>query len=144
VLFFTALVDFVGAVVLLWLGLFLLGRGAPGRLTLRALVVLLALAVFFLGAYLNLYLRIAGIGNMRGIMLTVRKAPLTTPAARRCAVWRGFCWREGRGRLNQDEKSCLTADAKVAEKNMESPLNHASGLRGGRWFNSGPREIAGW
>ena len=37
---FTLLVDFSAMAITLWLGFYLLGRGYPSRITLRAVVVL--------------------------------------------------------------------------------------------------------
>jgi LytS/YehU family sensor histidine kinase len=51
--YFTILIDFLGMGITLWLSFYLLGRGFPSRLTLYAVVTLLAVATFFLGAYLN-------------------------------------------------------------------------------------------
>jgi hypothetical protein len=67
----TALVDFGGMVVSLWLALYLFGRGYRSRITLRAVVVLLALSAFFLGAYTNLYLQIPGTAAARSTLLIV-------------------------------------------------------------------------
>lgn len=65
----TSLVDFLGTVVSLWLALYLFGRGYRSRITLRAVVILLALSGFFLGAYINLYLQIPGTAAARATLL---------------------------------------------------------------------------
>lgn len=68
---FTSLVDFVGMVLSLWLALYLFGRGFRSRITLRAVLVLLALSAFFLGAYTNLYLQIPGTAAARATLLLI-------------------------------------------------------------------------
>jgi hypothetical protein len=68
---FTSLIDFLGMCVSLWLALYLLGRSYPSRITLRGVLVLMALAVFFLGAYVNLYIQIPGTAAVRAVLLTV-------------------------------------------------------------------------
>lgn len=67
----TAIVDYVGMGVSLWLAFYLLARGFPSRVTIRAVVVLLALSVFFLSASLNLYIQIPGTTAIRATMLVV-------------------------------------------------------------------------
>lgn len=67
----TSLVDFLGMGISLWLALYLLGRSFPSRVTLRGVVVLLALAVFFLSAYINLYQQTPGTAAVRAILLTI-------------------------------------------------------------------------
>lgn len=70
-LFFTSLVNFAGTEVSLWLAFYLLGRGFPSRITLRAVIVLLAISFFFFSAYTNLYLPIPGSVQIEAIFLTV-------------------------------------------------------------------------
>src|SRR5690242_21725583 len=67
----TAAIDFTGSGVSLWLALYLLGRGFPSRITLRAVVALLALAVFFFSAYINLYVHIPAAGPLMAALLTI-------------------------------------------------------------------------
>ncbi|HLO33471.1 MAG TPA: hypothetical protein VK249_30265 [Anaerolineales bacterium] len=67
----TSVIDFLGMAVSLWLTLYLLGRGFPSRLTLRGVVVLSSLSVFFLGAYIDLYQQIIGLAAVRAIFLTI-------------------------------------------------------------------------
>ena len=57
---FTSLTDFLGMSISLWLATYLLARGFSSRITLRAVMVLLALAAFFLSAYLNTHHLIVG------------------------------------------------------------------------------------
>jgi hypothetical protein len=70
----TSLVDILGMGISLWLALYLLARGYPSRVTIRAVIVLLALSIFFLSASINLYLQISGSTAIRAIMLTAALA----------------------------------------------------------------------
>jgi GAF domain-containing protein len=67
----TSVVDFLGMAVSLWLALYLLGRGFSSRITLRGVVVLGSLALFFLGAYIGLYEQISGLGIARALFLII-------------------------------------------------------------------------
>lgn len=67
----TSVADFLGMAVSLWLALYLLGRGFPSRITLRAVIVLISLSAFFLSAYVNLYSQVAGTATIRAIFLTL-------------------------------------------------------------------------
>lgn len=67
----TSTIDFIGSGASLWLALYLLGRGFPSRITLRAVVILLITAAFFFCAYLNLYLDFSGAGLLQAILLTI-------------------------------------------------------------------------
>ena len=67
----TSVVDFLGMAVSLWLALYLLGRGFSSRITLRGVVVLISLSVFFLGTYIDLYEQITGMAAVRAIFLTI-------------------------------------------------------------------------
>jgi hypothetical protein len=66
---FTLLVDFLAMAATLWLAFYLLGRGFPSRIVLRAVIVLLALSVFFFSAYYNLFHQIVGSAAWRAISL---------------------------------------------------------------------------
>ena len=57
--------------IALWLAFYLLARGFPSRITLRTVVVLIALATFFLSASINLHLQIPGATNLRAVVLVV-------------------------------------------------------------------------
>ena len=70
-LLLTTTIDFIGSGLSLWLALYLLGRGFPSRITLRAVIVLLATAVFFFCAYLNLYLGFPGAALLEAVLLTL-------------------------------------------------------------------------
>jgi hypothetical protein len=67
----TSIVDNLGMGMSLWLALYLLARGFPSRVTIRAVIVLLALFIFFLSASVNLYIQVTGSTAVRAIMLTI-------------------------------------------------------------------------
>ena len=70
----TSVTDYLGFSVSLWLAFYLLARGFPSRITMRTVVVLLALAVFFLSASINLHLRVPGATAIRSSMLVIALA----------------------------------------------------------------------
>lgn len=70
----TSVTDYFGFSISLWLAFYLFARGFPSRITMRAAVVLLALAVFFLSASINLHLRVPGATAIRSSMLVVALA----------------------------------------------------------------------
>jgi hypothetical protein len=78
----TSVVDCLGMGMSLWLALYLLARGFPSRVTIRAVIVLFALFIFFLSAALNLYVHVPGATTVRAIVLTVS-----------LAVWCDLTWR---------------------------------------------------
>jgi hypothetical protein len=57
--------------ITLWLALYLFGRGYPSKVTLRAVIALLALSGFFFGAYNNLFHQMPGTAALRAILLIV-------------------------------------------------------------------------
>jgi hypothetical protein len=67
----TSIVDFLGMAVSLWMACYLLGRGFSSRITLRGVVVLISLSMFFLGSYINLYQPITGVAAIRAMFLTI-------------------------------------------------------------------------
>ena len=69
--FFTSLTDFLGLSISLWLATYLLARGFSSRITLRAVVVMLSLAAFFISAYINIYHVRAGSAAWRAAFLTL-------------------------------------------------------------------------
>lgn len=70
----TRLIDFGSMAVTLWFAIYLLGRGFPSRIALRAVVVLFALSLFFASAYINLFYQIPGNTTFRAILLVVGMA----------------------------------------------------------------------
>jgi len=69
--FLTLLTDLIAMSITLWLALYLFGRGYPSKITLRAVIALLALSGFFLGAYNNLFHQVPGTASLRAILLIV-------------------------------------------------------------------------
>src|SRR5687767_3747167 len=67
----TALLDLFAMAITLWLAFYLFARGFPSRITLRAVIVLLALSVFFLGAYRNIFHQIPGTAAWRAVLLVI-------------------------------------------------------------------------
>jgi hypothetical protein len=55
--------------ITLWLAFYLFTRGFPGRITLRAIVVLLAISVFFLSAYQTIFRQTVGMASWRAVCL---------------------------------------------------------------------------
>jgi hypothetical protein len=67
----TLLFDLTAMVVCLWMAFYLLARGFPSRITLRAVILLLALSAFFFGAYNNLFEQIPGTAAWRAAFLII-------------------------------------------------------------------------
>jgi hypothetical protein len=67
----TSSIDYLGLCIALWLAFYLLARGFPSSITLRTVVVLLALATFFFSASINLRLQIPGATTIRAVLLVV-------------------------------------------------------------------------
>ncbi|HEX9595721.1 MAG TPA: hypothetical protein VF982_02485 [Anaerolineales bacterium] len=67
----TLLVDFFAMAVTLWLAFYLLARGFPSQVTLRAVLVLLALSIFFFSALYNLFHPIVGSAALRAVLLVI-------------------------------------------------------------------------
>jgi hypothetical protein len=64
-------VDFLAMGVTLGLAFYLVGRGFPSRLSLKAVVLLLSLSGFFTSAYLNLVLPQPGTATLRALLLVL-------------------------------------------------------------------------
>jgi hypothetical protein len=65
----TLIVDLIAMATTLWGGFYLLARGFPSWITLRAVIVLLLLSMFFLGAYNNLFHQVTGTAAWRAVLL---------------------------------------------------------------------------
>lgn len=65
----TLFVDLIAMAVTLWGAFYLLARGFPSWITLRAVIVLLLLSMFFLGAYNNLFHQVTGTAAWRAVLL---------------------------------------------------------------------------
>ncbi len=67
----TLLVDLIAMAITLWLAFYLFARGFPSRITLRAVILLLVLSVFFYGAYNNIFHQVVGTAAWRAVMLVI-------------------------------------------------------------------------
>lgn len=67
----TLIVDLSAMAITLWMAFYLFARGFPSRLTLRTVVLLLALSVFFYSAYANLFHQVSGTAALRAVMLII-------------------------------------------------------------------------
>lgn len=70
-LLITTLVDFCALSITLWLALYLLGKSFPHPIAMRAIVMLLALSIFFFGAYINIFEQIEGTAAWRAVLLVI-------------------------------------------------------------------------
>jgi hypothetical protein len=57
--------------VTLWMGFYLFSRGFPSAMSLRVVVVMLALSGFFHGAYNNIFVQIPGSATVRAVLLVI-------------------------------------------------------------------------
>ena len=55
----------------LWMGLYLFARGFPNPMTLRVVIVMLALSGFFFGAYNNTFVQVPGSAAIRAVLLVI-------------------------------------------------------------------------
>ncbi len=67
----TLLVDLIAMAVTLWIAFYLFARGFSSTMTLRMVVVSLALAAFFFGAYNNIFVQVPGTASIRAILLVI-------------------------------------------------------------------------
>ena len=67
----TLITDLIAMSTTLWLAIYLLGRGYPSKVTLRAVVALMALSGFFYSAYTNLFEQILGTASLRAVLLII-------------------------------------------------------------------------
>lgn len=65
----TLLVDLTAMAICLWMAFYLLARGFPNKLTMRGVILLLALSAFFYGAYNNLFEQVTGTAALRAACL---------------------------------------------------------------------------
>ncbi len=63
--------DFFALSLSLWMAFYLLGRGFPSHITLRGVLILLALAGFFLSATFNIFNQVAGTAALRAVLLVL-------------------------------------------------------------------------
>jgi len=67
----TSFLDLFAMAVTLWMAFYLFARGFPNRVTMRAVIILLALSVFFYGAYNNIFQQIPGSAAWRAVLLVI-------------------------------------------------------------------------
>ncbi len=67
----TLFVDLIAMATTLWGAFYLFARGFPSWITLRAVMVLLVLSIFFLGAYNNLFNQVVGTASLRAVLLVL-------------------------------------------------------------------------
>jgi hypothetical protein len=65
----TLFVDLIAMAATLWGAFYLFARGFPSSITLRAVIVLLLLSIFFFGAYNNLFHQEVGTAAWRAVLL---------------------------------------------------------------------------
>jgi hypothetical protein len=68
---FTLIVDLIAMATTLWMAFYLFARGFPNGVTMRMVVVLLALSFFFFGAYNNIFEQVPGTAAVRAILLVI-------------------------------------------------------------------------
>jgi hypothetical protein len=67
----TLLIDLIAMATTLWGAFYLFARGFPSWVTLRAVIVLLLLAMFFFGAYNNIFHQVTGTAALRAVLLVL-------------------------------------------------------------------------
>ena len=67
----TILVSLVAMATTLWMAFYLFARGFPSAMTLRVVIVMLALSGFFFGAYNNIFFQTTGSAAIRAILLVI-------------------------------------------------------------------------
>jgi hypothetical protein len=65
----TAFLDLFGMAVALWMAVYVLARGYHSPITRRAFIALLCLAMFFFGAYNNIFNQVPGTAAWRAVLL---------------------------------------------------------------------------
>jgi uncharacterized membrane protein YuzA (DUF378 family) len=67
----TLLIDLLAMATTLWMAFYLFARGFPSKLALRAVIVSLALSIFFYSAYNNIFHQIPGSAAWRAVLLVI-------------------------------------------------------------------------
>jgi hypothetical protein len=67
----TMFVCLFGMATTLWMGFYLFARGFPSMMTLRVVIVMLALSGFFFGAYNNIFVQTVGSAALRAVLLVI-------------------------------------------------------------------------
>jgi hypothetical protein len=67
----TLIVDLIAMATTLWMAFYLFARGFPTAMTMRMVVVLLALSTFYFSAYGNIFVQTPGTAAIRAILLVI-------------------------------------------------------------------------
>ena len=67
----TMVVSLLAMAVTLWMGFYLFARGFPSLMSLRVVVVMLALSGFYYGAYNNIFEQVPGTAAVRAVLLVI-------------------------------------------------------------------------
>ena len=67
----TIIVSLFAMTTTLWMAFYLFTRGFPSPLTMRVVVVMLALSGFFFGAYNNVFVQVSGSAAIRAVLLVI-------------------------------------------------------------------------
>jgi hypothetical protein len=67
----TLLVDLIAVATTLWMAFYLFARGFANSMTMRMVVVLLALSCFFYGAYNNIFVQVPGTAAVRAALVVI-------------------------------------------------------------------------
>lgn len=67
----TMIISLIAMAVTLWMGFYLFARGFPSAMSLRVVVVMLALSGFFFGAYNNIFVQRPGSATLRAVLLVI-------------------------------------------------------------------------
>jgi len=67
----TMIISLFAMAVTLWMGFYLFARGFPSAMSLRVVVVILALSGFFYGAYNNIFVQVPGSATVRAVLLVI-------------------------------------------------------------------------
>jgi len=64
-------VDLLAMATTLWMAFYLFARGFPSRVTLRMVIVLLSLSIFYFSAYNNIFHQVVGTAAWRAVLLVI-------------------------------------------------------------------------
>ena len=67
----TMIVSLFAMAATLWMGFYLFARGFPNEMSLRVVIVMLALSGFFYGAYKNIFVQLPGSATVRAVLLVI-------------------------------------------------------------------------
>ncbi len=67
----TLTVDLIAMATTLWMAFYLFARGFPNAMTMRMVVVLLSLSLFYFGAYNNIFVQTPGAAAIRAVLLVI-------------------------------------------------------------------------